>query len=120
MKSECELFYDRFVVSNLCHAAVSEKERVSLMLDFINSREERYDQLCEHVYQQAFGETSGQSLWLTPVGESYLAADRKSQNDICLLPVQNQMSFDHDTTVQIHLTCKALENALQNMGVTVL
>lgn len=85
VKSECELQYDRFVVSNLCHAAISEKERVSLMLDFINSREERYDLLCEHVYLQAMGEADHKSLWLTPFGESYFATTCKSKDDICLL-----------------------------------
>lgn len=111
MNSECELCYDHYVVSSLCHMAVSEKERTSLILDFFHNREERYDLLCENTYRQAIGLAENQSLWLTPCGESYLAKTYRYSKDICLISADECIPLHNNLNDQLQQLCHAMETA---------
>lgn len=111
MKSECELCYDHYVISSLCHVAVSAQERASLILDFFHNREERYDLLCENTYRQAIGMVENQSLWLTPCGESYLSKTHRSMDDLCLISENECIPLHNNLNDQLQQLCHAMQNA---------
>lgn len=109
MKTEYELCYDRFVISNISHMAVSAGDRVLLLLDFLATRDTKYDLLCELTYLQAIGQAPGQSLWLTPFGEPYLSDNCKSNADTCLITAGSAPVFQDDLNKQFQMISQQMQ-----------
>ncbi len=112
MKSEYQLCYDRFVITNLCGMDLSLKERALLVQTFFENAQKLYSVLCDRLYLQAAGEAPDQSLWLTPTGLAYLSAYQKAPSDICLMPKEKCPPFETDITEHLELICRVLTDQL--------
>ena len=88
---------------------LSIRERAKLVHQFFQNGQAYYEQLCDHLYFQAVGETPDQSLWLAVDGQSYLSKERKTHTDLCLMPSDDCPPFEDDITEHLEMICNVMQ-----------
>ena len=109
LKSKHEHCYDHFIITRLCAMDLTIRERVKLVHQFFQNSQVYYEQLCDHLYYQAVGETPGQSLWLTVDGQSYLSEAERDPSDLCLIPASDCPPFQDNIKEHLEMICQVMQ-----------
>lgn len=101
IKSDLQERYEQLIVERICLSDLLPYEKANCFLDFLNSSEMYYDDLCTYVYRQATNTADGLNLWVELNGRPYLSEKGNSLNDLLFLKHKDCPVFENDIKDQL-------------------